>query len=363
MTPVEANSVTPSNQHPKPSKTVLLSVALLGAIVSGCNWVAVTYNAIGYPVIEKGETANVAVSGSTVYATLAEDGFLVKNLEVGGDSMVIPPAPGSESVDDLAVADGFLFLLDARGPGFLSVMSIAEPGSPKLVSGPVPVMVGPFSGVSAASGVVVVSGGTSLLSLHRYNAAGHLAPDPDTIDLGRGQPDVLVAPDGRMAYVSTHYIGPYFGITGLTIGAGPGSLTKGEDLELNTYGFTEGGSKPANFPIEAALSGDILYVAHAAGLAVISVINPDEPRLLNVVDVGIEAVNVDAQGDLAAVVGSSPEPRLILLDIADPAAPVVRESIALPAGSDPSSVVIGPSQIVVSMPRMGLFIQPQHNRS
>jgi len=37
-------------------------------------------------------------------------------------------------------------------------------------------------------------------------------------------------------------------------------------VPLDTFGFTQGGSRPAIFPIECALDGATLYVAHAAGL-------------------------------------------------------------------------------------------------
>jgi len=233
---------------------------------------------------------------------------------------------------------------------------LTDPLHPALVSPPVDVPVGPFSGVSAAAGRVIVSGGTSLMSLRRYDAHGKLGSVVATLDCGRGQPDVLLAPDGDRAFVSTHYWGPYFGLT--TVRVGPSSLSKVGSLSLDTYGFTPGGAKPANFPIETALSGGVLLLADARGLNVISVANIDDPRPLANLDVGIKAVNIDVRDHLAALVGSSPRPLLVLVDVAHPASPRIVRSIPLPEGSYPTGVAIGATHVAVACHRQGVQIFP-----
>jgi hypothetical protein len=335
-----------------------LAVILLtvGTASSGCAWVALGFSSASYRTTKSGESANVAVSGSTAYGTLADRGIEIVDLNHPEQRRTISPPAGSESIDDLAVADGFLFALDARKPGHLSVFSLADPEKPALTSPPVPVDVGPFSGVSAGGGRVIVSGGTSLLSLRSYDPEGRLSAPIATTDLGRGQPDVLMSPDGRRAFVSTHFGGPHFGMTVLDVGSGAAALVSRGSVHLDTYGFTAGGAKPASFPIEAALTGNVLLVAHARGLAVVSVEDGKAPRLLEVLDLEVKAVNVDVDGGAAAVVGSSPRPTLALVDVTDPTTPVVKTSIPLPKKSYATSVAIGTSHVVVAAHKRGLLI-------
>ncbi len=334
-----------------------LLVALV--LVTGRSWIALAYHALSYPVTGAGEAANVAIDGSTAYASLAERGMEMIDIESGKVLGIVPPPAGSESVDDLAVADHLLFVLDARPPGHLSVFSLADPANPTLVSAPVGVAVGPFSGVSAARGRVSVSGGTSLMSLRSYDRDGKLSGVLSTMDCGRGQPDVLLAPDGDRAFVSTHYWGPYFGLTTVRVGGSPLSLAKAGSLALDTYGFTAGGAKPASFPLEAALAGDVLLLADRRGLNIISIANLDEPRVLANLDVGVQGVNVDVRDHLAAVVGASPRPLLVLVDIAVPSSPRVVRSIPLPVGSYPTGVAIGATHIAVASHRNGVLLVPR----
>jgi hypothetical protein len=334
----------------------VIAFLVLGAAASGCAWVALGYNSIRYRTTASGESANVVIHGTMAYGSLAEQGLEIIDLVNPERRRTLSPPAGSESIDDLAVADGLLFALDARRPGHLSVFSLSDPTMPVLASAAVGVEVGPFSGVSAGGGRVIVSGGTSLLALRTYDREGRLSPEVATIDLGRGQPDVLVAPDGARAFVSTHFRGPHFGLTTLQIGSGSTALARGGKVDLDTYGFTPGGAKPANFPIEAALADNVLLVAHARGLAVISVEVMKQPRLLSVLGLEVKAVSVDVDGGMAAVVGSSPRPLLVLVDVANPSAPIVKRSVPLPEGSYATSVAVGPSHVVVAAHKRGLLI-------
>jgi hypothetical protein len=330
-----------------------IAIALLafGAAGSGCGWISLAYNSVRYPTTAAGEIANVVIHGTTAYGSLGERGLEIVDLTNAERRRTTAPPPGSESIDDLAVADGLLFALDARRPGHLSVFSLSDPATPASA-----VEVGPFSGVSAGGGRVLVSGGTSALSLRTYDREGRLSPEVATIDLGRGQPDVLIAPDGTRAFVSTHFRGPHFGLTTLEIGSGSTALVRGGKVDLETYGFTAGGAEPASFPIEAALAGNVVLVAHTRGLAIISVEDMKQPRLLGVSDLTVDAVNVDVEGNAAAVVGSSPKPLLVLLDVANPSAPIVKRSVPLPEGSHATSVALGPTHVVVAAHKRGLLI-------
>jgi hypothetical protein len=335
-----------------------LAVVLLVILVWGWPWLALAWYAATYPVTAAGESANVVVDGSLAFATLGERGFEVADAATGAVLATLPPPPGSESVDDLAVAGRFLFVLDARPPGHLSVYSLEQ--APRLApaSAPVEVPVGPFSGVAAGGGRVLVSGGTSLMTLRAYDGHGRLGPLLATLDCGRGQPDVLLSADGRRAFVSTHRWGPYFGLTSVQVAATPPYLTKAATVKLDTYGFTAGGAKPANFPLELALEGSTLLVADLRGLTVIAADDPAQLRVVARLDVGVKAVNVDVRGRVAAVVGSSPKPLLVLVDVANPAAPRVLRSIPLPNGSRPTGVAIGFRDVVVAAGSGGLLRFP-----
>ena len=329
--------------------------AMLGLTLAGCGWAGLGWGALTYPTTQAGESANVVASGGFAYATQGANGIEVIDLAAPDSRRVITPAKGT-SADDLAIADGLLFVLDARAPGQLSVYSLANPAKPALVQAPVAVDVGPFSGVSAARGIVVVSGGTSMLSVRRYSADGRLEQPAANADLGRGQPDVLLAPDGRYAYVSVHVSGPKFRLVVLELMADPLELREVASLPLDTYGFTPGGAKPASFPVEMALSGDRLLIASAAGLQVVDVADPAQPKPLANFEPPSLPVNVDAQAQLAAVVGSSPTPVLTLVDLANPAAPRALASIRLPEGSRATGVALAGRQVVVAAHAAGTLV-------
>ncbi len=343
------------------SATLWLAVAtlfVLLAVLPGRPWIALAYAAARYPVTGAGEAANVVIDGTLAFVSLGERGFEIVDTESGNVLEIVPPPASSESVDDLAIAGTFLFALDAHPPGHLSVFSLATSPKLKLAAAPIGVPVGPFSGVSAGGGRVIVSGGTSLLSLRSYDSQGKLGPLLAEIDCGRGQPDVLMSPDGNRAFVSTHRWGPYFGLTSVRVAVSPLSLAKSGSLKLDTYGFTPGGAKPASFPLETALEGDVLYVATVRGLTVVSVAVPDRPALVTTLATGVKGVNVDVRNHLAAVVGSSPRPMLVLVDVRSPSSPRVVRSIPLPDGSRPTGVAIGATHVVVAAGNRGALRFP-----
>ena len=271
---------------------------------------------------------NVEIDTGRAYAARGANGFAIMDLKTREfETFAAPGATGR--VDDLAIADGFLFLLDAASPGNLSVMSLADPEQPVLVSGPVVVPVGPFAGVDAAAGRVVVSGGTSLLTVRSYNASGTLGASVATIDLGIGQPDVLLADDGQRAFVSTDFSGfvggSSFGISTIALNDRPSTPTLLSRTGLPGAGFSSGFQSPANFPIESALVGDVLVTAHGGGLSRVN----SNGGLLGTTPRGFFAVNVDADGDTAFVVGTNRS--LATIDVSNIASPVV-ESVESFAG-------------------------------
>jgi hypothetical protein len=330
---------------------LLLLVLLCGA----CNWIALAKNSATYRTTERGATANVVASDSIVYATLAEDGLLVTDA-ASGQALTTIAAPPGESIDDIALANDLLFALDARPPGHLSVYSLADPRRPRLIGRSHDVAVGPFSGVSAAGGLCVVSGGTSRLSAWRYDTRGALSGPVDTLDLGRGQPDVLVTPGGVL-FVSTHYWGPHFGLGVARFDSASGRLEQLADLPLEGAGFTAGGAKPANFPIESALLGDTLLVATARGLEVIDVRDARRPLLRTTIDLGGPAVNVDVAGRRAAVTVAGAAPALVVLDFAR--TPIHPRRHLLPVGTFPGGVALRPPRAAVAAGNAGVLFFSQ----
>lgn len=310
------------------------------------------------PTAAPGEATNVVLAGGLAYVALGEAGLGVYDPDARAMVRVLAPPAGAESVDDVALADGWLFALDAREPGHLASYGLADPRRPALASGPVVVPVEPFSGVAAAAGRVVVSGGTRRLTVRAYDRSGALGQAVATADLGRGQPDVLLAPDGGVAFVSTHFslLRASYGITALGLAPPPESPEPLATLELPGAGFTAGAAKPASFALEAALAGNVLLVACGGGLSVVDVADPRRPRLLRTLSLPVRPVNVDAAGGLAAVVGSDPAPALILVDVRDPASPSIVRTVPLPPESAPTGVALDARRAVVAARAAGVVV-------
>jgi len=329
---------------------IVLTLAMAG-LLGGCNWISLAVNSASYKTLEAGDAGNLVVVDTVAYVSLADSGFAVVSADAGSRLRVVAPPRGLSSVDDVAAADGLLFVLDARPPGSLAVYSLADRLNPTLIAPAIDVPVGPFSGVSAAHGVAVVSGGTSALSSWSYDATGALG-DVAHIDLGRGQPDALVG-DAGTVFVSTHYWGPYFGLD--VVRRDSASLRVVARVRLTDAGFTTGGAKPANFPVEAALlDSATLLVAHRRGVAVLDVSRPDAARLVRVIDVGGPAVNVDAMDRVAAVSVGGGVPAVVLIDFRSGPAAVVRR-VTLPSGTKPAGVALSRHSVLIAARGRGVL--------
>ena len=229
---------------------------------------------------------------------------------------------------------------------------------PTLVSGPVTVGVSPFAGVSAANGRVLVSGGTGLLTSRSYQADGTLGASFSSIDLGAGQPDVLVAEDGQTAFVSTDFSGFFdgqtFGITVIDI-AGP-NLSILDRIGIDGAGFSLGFRSPANFPIESAQSGDTLYVASGDGVAVFDTSNPNAVKTLALIPLNTNPVNIDVVGNMLYVVGNSPVPTFTSIDVSVLSSPVFQTTF-LPSDSDPLGVAATNTSVVIADAELGVLVE------
>ena len=216
---------------------------------------------------------NVALdSQGHAFVARGTAGFAMVDLRTRRATL-LPPPTGTSSVGDLAVDGSLLFLLDTGFPGRVTVVDANTPSS--TLSPPVPAPVGPFAGISAANGRVVISGGTSLLNVRSYTPSGQLSTAIASIDLGIGQPDVVVTADGAQAFVSTDFSGSVggagFGITTIALATPPVAPTIVSRVGLPGSGFTPGSLGPANFPIVAAeVPAGGFVAAHGGGLSLSS---------------------------------------------------------------------------------------------
>lgn len=327
--------------RPSAGRVAWVATALLVGVggLLGHRWVALGWNAARYPVAVGEERSQAVVVGAFAYVASGTAGIEVVDLSTGSHQAFVTPMAPLDRVDDLAAADGMLFALDATAPGHLTTYSLAEAGRPVATGATAAVPVGPFSGVSAASGLVVVSGGTSEMTLRSYDATGMLGAEVAVADFGRGQPDVALRNDPELpllAAISTHLVGPDFAITLAEIRRSPLSITRLSEIPLDGAGFTAGGFKPAHFPIVSAWRGNLLYVTHGGGLWTIDVTDPRSPVVV-ARDASVSpAQDLAVSGDRLDVLTRNQIVRF-QLDGAGLLSPISRWD--LPQGSPASSIV------------------------
>ena len=288
---------------------------LIGAIlvavllaVAGRDWLALAWDAWDYPTATPHARTQIAVAQNRVYLAAGVDGIEVIDLPSAQRHELIAPSAPLDRIDDVAIADGLLFALDATPPGFLQTYAFNGAGDATIVGSATPVPVGPFSGVSAAAGIVIVSGGTSLLTLREYDAHGRLGTTVVTADFGRGQPDVALRGDGARAVISTHLVGPRFGLTFVEIQRAPLRIRELGRLRLRNAGFTAGGYKPAHFPLAATWRGDLVYLAYGGGLDVIDAVDARHPQLRYHDPRPQPAIDVSTSADVLSIASAGAHP-------------------------------------------------------
>lgn len=323
--------------------------------LGGCGWPGLIAGALATPTSGDDASTNVVIADGVAYVAHSTAGIERVDLATGARTASAPRKP-ADRIDDIAVADGLVFALDAAPPGYLVVYAIDAGALRQLSATPVPV--GPFSGIAAGGGHVIVSGGTSELTLRSYAADGSLG-QPVLDDFGRGQPDVALASDGRVALISTHVQGPRFGVTVADIENAPLHLRSRGYVELPGSGFTPGGFHPANFPLQSVAHGDHVLVAHGGGLSVLESRPGKTPILVGTTELPLRAtaIAVDGPRHLAFVAGADPQPQLLILDVSDPRAPRLVERRALPESSSPSAIALDATHLVVALQDGGVTIQ------
>jgi LVIVD repeat-containing protein len=348
-------------------KSSRVGVTLLGAALAmglaallGHRWLALGWDAWHYPTATPLARTQIVVNGGHAYVAAGADGIEVIDLPARKRRMLLPPAAPIDRIDDLAIADGWLFALDATPPGYLMAYSLANADQPSPSGEIVQVPVGPFSGVSAARGVVAVSGGTSELTLREYDLQGRFGKNVITADFGRGQPDIALSPDGRMAAISTHIYGPEFAITFAEIRRHPLGLEMLSQLRLRDAGFTMGGFKPAHFPLVAAWREGRVYLAEGGGLDIVDLSNPRQPRLLALDKQPQPAMDVVVSGDELDVLRAGSQPAVLRFRLDGSGLPTPTGSWEMPSGSHAAAIARdGANALITQHERGWRTVQPK----
>lgn len=294
-----------------------------------------------------GEGPSLALSGCTNTVIVADFAYGACGTEIEVVSLtnltrsLIPVA-----ADDIA-ADPELGLLFTQSQTSLSVLSLADPAEPSLQNSAT-TNFSAFSGLSAANGVLVVSGGagSSNTQIYTYSAstltlATNGIPEVDSVT---GNPDVSVT--ATAAGVTAFYsqdIGAVanFAIQPVTFD------TNGQVINIFTETVLTAGAfafndalSPANFPVESEFLNDQLFVAHfaAQGIEVIDLAN-ESMQLLSPIPLPYEPTNIATDGILLFVVGLTNG----TVDIIDPNAATVTDSL------NPDTALLAPVGVAASL--------------
>lgn len=279
------------------------------------------------------------------YVALGELGLATVDPASGAIGPPLPPPAPMDSVDDLALLNDVLVVLDAHSPGYVALYGVRE-DSPQLSAAPVEVPVGGVARVSNHHGVLVVSGGTEPLTVMTYDGYGVLGAARSQARVAEDQSEVLVDHTGERAYLSTRLDADRYGLTALQLRAPPAEPTVLSQL-------------PIPGADGAALSGqiqdDLYYLGFSDGLAVVDVSDPAEMKILSLTALGVSGAAAAVELDRAYVVGSLPRPLLVELDVSEPAAPRVLEEIPLPEAAWPTDVAVRKGTVLVAAGPAGVL--------
>ncbi len=209
--------------------------------------------------------------------------------------------------DDITVdrSTGTIFI---QSQNSISSLNTSNPLQP-IVTATTSTPFGLFSGIAAANGVVVTSGGTSNTRVFTYTSRSIRTARNgiSVVDNRTGSPDVTVVPtsNGARAFYSQD-LGSVrnWGIqivdlnTNGAVTATPRVTTLSPGPLRNSFNlFT-----PANFPVESEFLNNKLYVAHFASNSV-EVINTNTRNTEPSIPLGFTPVNISTDGTSLFVIG------------------------------------------------------------
>ncbi|MFK7952060.1 MAG: hypothetical protein AB8B73_04385 [Ekhidna sp.] len=298
----------------------------------------------------------VKVSKGKVYVTYGEGGLIIYDDETQNLVAQIFPPQGMHSIDDVAIDNDLIFVLDSRGHDFMAVFSLKDEKI-KLVFAATRVQGGPFNGISASNGNLVISGGTFFLERFTYSNDGKIE---GSVSFGRdrGHPDIHLSEDGDHAFVSTDFsleANPRFGVLSLQIGNSLSIPTVVSELGIEGAGFTEGLTTPIGFPIKSATTNDRLIVAHGNGLTFIPISEGIFGSSYHL-DIGINCTAVAVSEEIVYAVGLKDNvPFLVQVNLSNANNPIIISSEALLSEEIPTSIAIGENTLYVAVGSDGLI--------
>ncbi|WP_089939576.1 hypothetical protein [Candidatus Entotheonella palauensis] len=297
------------------------------------------------PVAGTRTAHNVVIRDPYAYATVG-DGIQI--IEIRRQELV---RTISAAAHDVSIADGLLFAVS--GSGVLSVFSLQTPDDPQLIPHNESIQARTFTGVSAAGGIVVVSGGQSPSTVLTYDASGRLSRNnPASLGLQVvGRPDVLLAQvDTRlMAFISTDFDAGSFGITAVDLTDGTQRVVQ---FEGRGFGNTlTNAFFPANFPIESALLGTQLYTTNFNTNSIVVSDATGQSNGLRSIPVPFQPRSIAAMDQRLYVVGDRAS--VTVIDLGDSER---QEQMPLPAAAQPSGVDVSADHIVVADRGLGVLV-------
>ncbi|AXT19902.1 hypothetical protein D7030_01925 [Flavobacteriaceae bacterium AU392] len=262
------------------------------------------------------------------------------------------------SADDITVDTSTEQLFTQTG-SLLQVLNLDNPMQPNVVA-TTNTNFNIFSGLSAANGILVVSGGSTNSDTQIYNyTASSISLVTDgipVVDNITGNPDVHVTAtaNGAKAFYSQD-IGQVanwaiqiveFDVSGQVL-ATPQAVVLTPRQYTGTFQSPVG---PANFPIESEFLDNQLYVASFAARGV-EVIDLDNNNALSLIPLPYEPINIGTDGTSLFVIGLTNDD----VDIIDPSTATVTGSLQATL-TQPTGVAASLTHIAIADRTEGLVI-------
>jgi hypothetical protein len=305
---------------------------------------------------DHGGAINLALAGDHLVVARGTAGIDLVRVDSQALVAHLDPAGDADSYDDVS-AEGSLIVAHDADDGLVASFRIDSGLVP--VSRDLEVESGPYSGISMANGVAIVSGGTCGIARLSVGTGGELAVT-GTLEAFRGQPDVTMWPALPTALLSTHFSGDSdefvdgqeFGVTTLATDA----LAVVASAGLAGAGFSDGGGRPASWPVRASMIGELAFVAHGGGLELFRVAADRSLERLHHLDLPFQAVDVfaDEMAVTAFVVGVEPA-QIAVVELDADLVPALVRSIELGAAA-PTAIAASADRIFVADSRAGLLV-------
>ena len=335
------------------SKRILTSLQFFIALsISNLSLLDSTYAQTSDTSLASNGCLNVVIVNNFAYAACGQEIEIVSLTTL--ERRLINVAANDITAD--AEAD-LLFTQSGRN---LTMLSLSNPLQPSVIT-TATTNFSVFSGVSATSGVLVVSGGAGSADTQIYSyTPNSLSLQTDgipQIDSATGNPDVLLVrqtPTNLIAYYSQDIGGvANFAIQPVSINNLGDVISVSTDIVLTPGRFDFGlNLGPSNFPVESEILNNRLYVAHFAAQG-LEVINTANNQLEQVIPLPFVPTNVASDGISLFVVGSNNDSVAVI----DPNTPTPATILQTEQTLDrPTGIAASSTHIAVADRTIGLII-------